>query len=264
MPLFIVPGPIIGVAPVREISSCGNVSNYQAPSKGWRLDAAPARLSAANKLTLPDQQAEVSSESAVCMSLSGERFADLIMGLCEDAVGYVQQRKAELIRWDGVAKARVQKWFGSTDEVLKLYLLNGLNSMLRVLGELSPDNFIDHTIENAELTGCLREANLTTNAAACAVDTVRHRIMINPNFFILPKYSYSFGSKIFDGKDSQLMTLIHEVSHFNDVLGTGDPFYGVINALAHASSPAARTNADSITAYILGMNVSLPRGVSRQ
>lgn len=54
----------------------------------------------------------------------------------------------------------------------------------------------------------------------------------------------------------QLLKLIHEVTHFNDVAGSKDPYYEISNALRHASSPQARINADSLGRYILGVEIT--------
>ena len=239
-------------------------SAHQIPSVGWNSnfladDSSQSRL--ANKVSANSGLLDDPDESPICLNIRGEKFARLVMELCSEAIGYVEQRQAELNRWDAIAKARMHQWFKSSDERLKQRLLNGFESMLRVLKGLGPENFIDHTSENAELTGCSREIYAGANAAVCKLDTAGHRIMINANFFNLPKHGYKFGSQEFNGKDSQLMTLIHEVSHFDDVFGSSDIYYGAVNSFAHAGSEKASANADSIAAYVLGMNVTLPPGM---
>ena len=61
--------------------------------------------------------------------------------------------------------------------------------------------------------------------------------------------------------DSQLQTLIHEVTHFNDVAGSTDDYYGARNAITNKSRANIIKNADSLASYILGMNVKpMPSG----
>jgi len=53
--------------------------------------------------------------------------------------------------------------------------------------------------------------------------------------------------------DSKLLTLIHEVTHFDDTFSSFDTWYGTKNARDHAEDPRSRVNADSIAGYILGV-----------
>lgn len=151
------------------------------------------------------------------------------------------------------------KCFNSMEQEIHDYLLPRIDSVIRVLRSLTPDHFQYDTSENSVDAGCLPSEGLVldgVNAAVCAADTQKHRILINMYFFSIPKRGYKFGSSEFNGKDSQLLTLIHEVTHFNDVAGSKDPYYEISNALRHASSPQARINADSLGGYILGMEIA--------
>ena len=151
------------------------------------------------------------------------------------------------------------KWFNSAEQEIRDYLLPRIDSVIRVLRGITPASFEYDTPENNLEVGCLPGEGLGqegVNAAACAADTEKHRILININFFNIPKRGYKFGSSEFNGKDSQLLTLIHEVTHFNDVAGSKDPYYEISNALRHASSPQARINADSLGGYILGVEIT--------
>ena len=150
------------------------------------------------------------------------------------------------------------KWFNSAEQEIRDYLLPKLDSVVRVLKSLTPENFEYDTSENSVDVGCLPSEGLVldgVNAAVCAADTEKHRILINMHFFSIPKRGYRFGAREFNGKDSQLLTLIHEVTHFNDIAGSKDPYYEISNAQRHASSPQARINADSLSGYVLGVTV---------
>lgn len=66
-----------------------------------------------------------------------------------------------------------------------------------------------------------------------------------------------FGTeKVRDG-DSKLLTLIHEVTHFDDTFSSNDTWYGTLKSRNQVNSQnlaALRVNADSIAAYILGVD----------
>ncbi len=68
-----------------------------------------------------------------------------------------------------------------------------------------------------------------------------HDVNLEPEFWKAPR----------KGQDSKLGTLAHELSHFNDIGGTGDNGYGVTNARNLTSAPAnALNNADNFEYYI--------------
>lgn len=58
-------------------------------------------------------------------------------------------------------------------------------------------------------------------------------------------------------QDSQLSTLIHEVTHFNDCFGSSDAIYFLRSSrmAAAASDERVKTNADSIAGYVVGDEV---------
>ena len=61
-----------------------------------------------------------------------------------------------------------------------------------------------------------------------------------------------YGTDIIIEKDSQLLTLVHEVTHFNNVFGSKDIIYNPRKSRENAGLPNIRLNADSLAAYILG------------
>lgn len=258
VPLFVVPGTVNSVVPARRYFACGSQSKHSGLNAGWGPAAESAKTSAANKATPVNQQTDVSSDSSMCMNVAGDAFAKLIMGLRDDALGYVISRRAELLRWDEQAKQRTRKWFDSSDDEIRLYLLPLLDSVARVLRGLSPKNFLDETDENLLAARCVRSAkdDGTGNVSVCPTDTTEHRIFVNTPFFSKSKYGFRFGTTSFDGRDSQLLALIHEVTHYNDVASSSDEFYGASNALMHSKRPGAKKNADSLAAYILGMEIT--------
>ena len=77
------------------------------------------------------------------------------------------------------------------------------------------------------------------------------------DFFVESDHRIIFGTdKVRDG-DSRLLTLIHEVTHFDDTFSSNDTWYGTAKSRAQVNSQnldALRVNADSIAAYILGVD----------
>ncbi len=260
-----VPGPR-GIGD-RDLLGQGRNVNAQAPSTGWSGDLHPPsyfsvapRSPMANKRAIVNSSIDEAEEdsSNICYNVKGEAFGKLMMGLRDEAVTYAQNRRAELLRWDDRAKARTMKWFNSMEQEIRDYLLPRIDSVIRVLQGLTPDGFNYDTAENNVEAGCLPGDGLGQPgvvASVCAADVEKHRISINTRFFELPKRGMTYGTKDFNGKDSQLLSLIHEVTHFNDVAGSIDPYYGVSNALDHAKNPKARINADSLASYILGVDI---------
>lgn len=94
--------------------------------------------------------------------------------------------------------------------------------------------------------GCIPSGNGDRLAAeVCRPDLKTRTIGIGLAFCELPGISYRI--------DSKLATIIHEVTHFNDVFSSSDAVYQMGESLKLlASKPsAARVNADSIVGYVL-------------
>ncbi|SCU76746.1 conserved hypothetical protein [Cupriavidus necator] len=94
--------------------------------------------------------------------------------------------------------------------------------------------------------GCTSNANKKVGVVAevCSPDTRTHTIAIHLDFCELRDFSYS--------QDSQVSTLIHEVSHFADTFGARDVVYNMSECLKLAKSQPelALQNADSIAGYV--------------
>jgi hypothetical protein len=81
-------------------------------------------------------------------------------------------------------------------------------------------------------------------AQVCPIDTRSHTIAINREFFELLQISPS--------KDSQLSTLVHEVTHFRDTFSSVDLRYGLHAARRFTGTPKlSRINADNIAGYVV-------------
>ena len=80
-------------------------------------------------------------------------------------------------------------------------------------------------------------------AGVCKPDVMTHTIGINIDFCFLRDRSAE--------ADSQLQTLIHEVTHFSDTFGSDDDIYRMAKSLLISKETArALKNADSIAGYV--------------
>lgn len=64
---------------------------------------------------------------------------------------------------------------------------------------------------------------------------------------------YLYESQSFGVRDSQLLTLLHEVIHFHNVASSIDHFPGVNSASRNFADVKARMNTDGLAAYILAI-----------
>ncbi|GCB06562.1 hypothetical protein PSUB009319_41930 [Ralstonia sp. SET104] len=120
--------------------------------------------------------------------------------------------------------------------------------MRRALGLLTPSNFVRYTDEmttNPGPGGCISRNSPGSVAEVCAPDTATHTIVIKLDFCVLRDRHPQL--------DSQLLTLVHEVSHFNDVFSSRDIKYSTYSAKIMAKSKDERTiiNADNIAGYVI-------------
>jgi hypothetical protein len=173
-------------------------------------------------------------------------FASRIMAARDGAADLVAKRLPELRRWNENDRTRAMLWFGQADEATRNKLTHGLTRAESVLRSLTPEHFVEYTDANVVALGCGGPRSPNAIAAVCPVDE-RHRIMLANNFFSLPFQS--------DIVSSQTGTLIHEVTHFNDVLGTRDITYAFHQTkhLASTSPHLALRNADNVAGYIMSI-----------
>jgi uncharacterized Zn-binding protein involved in type VI secretion len=201
---------------------------------------------------------EAEQTERICPNMTNKAFATLMMKLRDMAVDYIaKQRLPELERWDEQAQARVMTWFGIADQSTREHLHKGLIACVRVLRGLEPKNFVRFTAGGKLLT-CVMDNGVGTVAAVCKPDVATHTIAIALPFCEFENDNrIIFGTdKVRDG-DSRLLTLIHEVTHFDDTFGSNDTWYGTAKSRGQVNSQnlqALRVNADSIAAYILGVD----------
>jgi len=107
------------------------------------------------------------------------------------------ERKNELEIWDGSAQQRFKKAFGLTNEKARQWILEGINKEILLNNEIPISNF-KKTKENVY--------------ASVNSSDLEHNINIGEKFSKAP----------LTGENSQVVTLCHEMSHFDDILGTKD------------------------------------------
>jgi hypothetical protein len=212
-----------------------------------RFGSDSAAVAASSKMVddLVEHPPEAEQTENICPNMTNKEFVRLVLRLRGMAIDLVKKRINDLDAWGRPEQQRAAKWFGVSDENLRQYLKAGLQRTLKVLNELSGDNFVRYSEQAMRNVGCTASGNKVGLAAeVCGPDTKTHTIGIALEFCTLPDISYRI--------DSQVGTLIHEVTHFHDTFSSKDTIYNMGKSLALASQPSlARANADSITGYVL-------------
>jgi uncharacterized Zn-binding protein involved in type VI secretion len=237
---------------------CGAFAMTMVGGDWYRPDA---RAIAASKKVVDEfveHPPEAEQTENICPNMTNKEFATLAMKLRDMAISYItDKRLPELERWDKEAQARAKTWFGVADPSLREHLQRGLAACVRVLQGLEAKNFVRFTA-GGKLVSCVLDNGFGTVAAVCKPDIATHTIAIALPFCELEHDNrVIFGTdKVRDG-DSRLLTLIHEVTHFDDTFSSDDTWYGTAKSRSQVNDQnlgALRVNADSIAAYILGVD----------
>lgn len=144
-------------------------------------------------------------------------------------------------------------WFNSSDEDLRSFLLVGIRKIIATLKNLTPKDCIEYTAENLKGGAC-KGWKISPDAAAavCPPEVDDKKIPIGRNFFALSRDKKTFDGN-FNNRDSQLLALVHEVTHLKDVFHSTDDFYSTYLSIENARDSKIRYNADSLAAYIVGI-----------
>ncbi|WP_439894298.1 hypothetical protein ACS7SF_22290 (plasmid) [Ralstonia sp. 25C] len=192
----------------------------------------------------------------ICPNMSNAEFAELVMKRCAELARRTQVRLNELKRWNAQDQSGVVLWFGVADSQTRQTLLDGLGRMLSIFKTLKPENFVRWSETSLTHVGCApgrpKGETRPLAAAVCKPDTATHTIAIALEFCKFPEDD--------DIKDSQLLTLAHEVSHFHDTMDTIDDYYSIWTSirLAREKSPICIRIADSVAGYIVVHRTSFP------
>jgi hypothetical protein len=190
---------------------------------------------------------EAEETEKMCPSMTNKEFCTLILALRDRAVALISKKRLpELDRWDKGAQDRVKEWFGVADQPMRDYLQKGLIACKRVLESLGCANFVRYSdIAKKNLSCVFPSQTSGTIAAVCKPDTATRTIAIALAFCNLREYSAE--------SDSKLLTLIHEVTHFDDCFGSFDTIYKMKESLKAVTSRSSdvKANADNIAGYVV-------------
>ncbi|WP_321839279.1 M35 family metallo-endopeptidase [Paraburkholderia bannensis] len=197
--------------------------------------------------TNPDSNVDVTLDpEPICSNMSNKEFRASIVKSRDEAVGLIRTRIAALARWDSSDQARAKKWLGRSDDVTRGILQVGLPRLLQVMEDLKPENIIRwDNQKRRNITCTIFPDNGSTDAAVCKPDTEKRIIAIYPHFCTSPR------SQLWHG--CQVLTLIHECTHFTDVFNSNDEMYGVsvgLSLWAQDHPDKAIQNADSLACYV--------------
>ncbi|WP_071766563.1 M35 family metallo-endopeptidase [Burkholderia ubonensis] len=185
----------------------------------------------------------------ICPNMTNREFRVMAARLIKWAIILVERRIADLNRYDKKTKERMIYWFNRSDERTRQYLLDGFVRHLSVLKSLSPHNLVRSDLELDRMLGCVpnMESRDAEAAHVCGPNTERRLISISMKFCTGLRDQNMYG-------DSRLSTLIHEITHFVDTFGSGDPRYGLDPTAAmwaRANPDQALRNADTLTGFVM-------------
>ncbi|WP_439891585.1 M35 family metallo-endopeptidase [Ralstonia sp. 25C] len=197
--------------------------------------------------TVPESKVPVPVNTArICPNYSNAEFRKLVMKLRGAAVILINDRIADVARWDNAAKERAEFWFGRADDALRLKLRDGLPKLASSMKELVPENIIRwDEQEQRNITCSVVPDSGMNDAAVCKPDSARRIIAIYSHFCTL--------DDVFVADKCKLKALIHECSHYVDTFNSDDVVYGHGHGLsiwARTSVEQAHKNADNIACYV--------------
>jgi peptidyl-Lys metalloendopeptidase len=185
----------------------------------------------------------------ICPNMTNKEFRDMAERLISWANILLNRRLEDLRRNDIKTRERMRKWFGRSDDATRIYLLDGFSKVSAVMSELKPTHLIRSGSDEDRALGCAPNvSNLDGEAAhVCSPNIQNRRIAIDLQFCnVLTDYR--------EFQDSRVSTLIHEVTHFVDTFGSGDPRYVISTPLsiwAQDHQDLALKNADSLAAFVI-------------
>jgi hypothetical protein len=185
----------------------------------------------------------------ICPNMTNQEFRIMVSRPLKWSIILVERRITDLKRYDKTTKDRMIYWFNRCDENTRKYLLDGFSRHLSVLKTLTPHHFVRSDPKLDRMLGCVPNMIDIENEAAhvCGPNTERRLISIAMKFCTGLRDQNMFG-------DSRLSTLIHEVIHFVDTFGSGDPRYGLdptAAAWARTNPDQALRNADTLTGFVI-------------
>ncbi|MFC4519547.1 PAAR domain-containing protein [Cupriavidus pinatubonensis] len=207
-----------------------------------------------NKMTEDEPHDRQKSQTMrICPNMSNDVFFETMDGLRDKAVRLLGDRLGELERWDRADRDKVALWFGSALPETRIALHDGLIRIREIMRGLTAKNYERSTPEGLARVGCVPRAGageIPASASVCKPDGT-YTIFIGDIFCQQPDEDNRY-----DGvplaKDSKLVTLIHEVSHFQVAMDTEDHWYSLKRSQDRAADRDAfcLSNADNIAGYV--------------
>ena len=199
------------------------------------------------------------TRETICPNMTNAMFAQEILQVRSSAVQLLTERMAALDRWNEPAQQNVRMWFGDSTQEIRAYLQKGLLACRRVLEQLQASNFVRYAEGSNEALGCTFPSNANKGivAAVCKPDVRTHTIAITFQFCELPQNKTWHGTSSILFGDTQLLTLVHEVTHFDDTFSSRDTWFGSKNSFSRvgiAKTDGLLMNADSLASYMLGID----------
>ena len=219
-----VPGPVI-------IVGAGTVIINDLPASRWSPSGDLVSCSAL--LGTPDPG------TPRTVFMGGPTTTELAIVELEDLL---EQRLAELERWNVEDQARFKKWFGKADEKTRKEMISRMKKMQKLLKDYDRDNFVGWTPSKAD-------------------NDYDFYAQVTPSDPKSVELSNLYGTAGKDGPNSRAGVLAHEMSHFDKVAGTkdhkdtdGKTVYGQrrSKALAKRDPDKAVTNADNFEYWVEG------------
>lgn len=196
---------------------------------------------------VPGSQVHIDLDlTPICSNMTNKEFRESIIKSRAEALELIQTRITAVSKWDAREQARAKKWLGRSDDVTHSVLQAGLPKLLGAVTDLKPENIVRWDAQKQRNITCtIFPDNGSTDAAVCKPDTARRMIAIYPHFCSSPR------SQLWHG--CQVLTLIHECTHFTDVFDSIDAMYGVSVGLsfwAQQNPDQAIRNADRLACYV--------------
>jgi hypothetical protein len=176
---------------------------------------------------------EIVASAQVQQNGSDKRVAvsTLVRGALSDQMRLLMARKADLERWDGPARARFYKWFGTTSPQARRLIYHRIHREVTLNRRFSTANFRRAVPSRPGIFAFVHPGDPS-------------KVFVDRTFVAAPPL----------GENSRAGTIVHEMSHFLIVGGTKDYAYGTSDCerLARFDPSKALSNADNFEFYVEG------------
>lgn len=217
--------------------------------------AAAAPVEASNKLVagVPRETSE-NDPTLICQNMSNAEFHATMNRLRDKAVRLLADRLVELDRWNRADQDKVRLWFGNARDDTRETLRDGLTRMREIMRGLTGGNYERCTMEGLARVGCVpraKDGEIPNAASVCKPDG-SYTIFINMPFcYLEAEINTLDGIPI--NKDSMLLVLVHEISHFPGAMDARDDWSSVFNSQNRAKegNELCIAMANNIASYVL-------------